>query len=212
MRLTSVSVAPEFDFRHELLQGETARLVRLKALKLRKRAEFRYEELDDIEQELRMALIASYPNFDPNISHWNVFAKTVIERAVCNLLRERRAQCRDQGDAVSHSAEIIRDGQQKVSLSSQLLPEQQAFLVGEAERPAAEQLDLAVDLQAVIAQLPEELQQLCSLLMEGLNVTQVAKRLNVHRSTVYPRLATLRQILTTHGFQQYLLPSPTLRD
>lgn len=212
MNSAPTTVHPQIDLNRELTLGETARLIRLKAYKLRKRSEFRHEELEDLEQELRMALIASYPNFDPHIAHWNVFAHTVIERTVASLLRERRAQCRDQGDTVSHSAEIILDGHQKVSLSSQLLPEQQAFLVGEAERPQPERLDLMVDVNAVLAELTPEQRNLCDLLMAGLNITQIAKELGVHRSTLYPRLKTLREIFAYKGIQKYLLPNPTLRD
>jgi hypothetical protein len=70
-------------------------------------------------------------------------------------------------------------------------------------------LELREDVRRLLASLPPASRALAALLAE-MSVTEAARALGLHRSTVYDRIASIRAVAVTLGMHEYILPGPTL--
>ncbi len=114
--------------------GFAARAVRQKAKQLAGRSGFSFSEQEDIEQELRLHLLRRLSSFDPEIAHWNVFVRTLVERHTATLIAERRTKIR------------TTDGALDLAESRE------------------SHVDQVLDTDAILAQLPREARKLCERL------------------------------------------------
>lgn len=114
--------------------GFAARAIRQKARQLAGRSGFSISEQDDIEQELRLHLFRRLPKFNPQVAHWNVFVRTLVERHTATLatqrLKAKRALQRVEPRAEAQECNV----------------------------------DLAIDTEMILATLPERTRNLCERL------------------------------------------------
>ena len=75
--------------------------------------------------------------------------------------------------------------------------------MGRRSRPAAELVELAVDVARVIECLPGELAIVARMLLDGEPDTVVARRLGISRATLYRRIGQLRQVFRQAGLDGY---------
>jgi len=156
------------------------------------RAGFREHERQDLEQELVLRLLQSIPLFDAKQAHWNVFVTTVIERAVAQILRDRRAAKRNGGDQVGSLDTFLEtedEGEVRV-----LLP------IIEDQSTLHERADLSIDIVSVLARLPDDLRDLAQRLQRQ-SLSQAARDLGVSRSTLQRRLEHLRRHFEEAGLK-----------
>ena len=71
------------------------KLIHHKALQLVGKAGYTQNDLADIRQDLIATLLKRLPKFDPAKATYNTFVARVVERKICNLLRDRQAEMRD---------------------------------------------------------------------------------------------------------------------
>ncbi len=71
-------------------------------------------------------------------------------------------------------------------------------------RSEQEGFELSEDVASVIKQLPEELQEICRLLMRGETKRSIAQKLGVSRPALLTRLRKIRQRLQQGDLQEYL--------
>lgn len=167
----------------------TKRAIRKKARQLVGHAGLRKQDREDIEQELMLELLQSWPSFDPQKAHRNVFVTTVIERTAAQILRDRRAQKRDFTRSCS-----LEDLVEQEENSERCIAEREREWCRQNE-----QSDLAIDLNEILAKLPDELRDVAYLLKKSHSVTQVARELGVSSSTVKRRMLELRERLEEYG-------------
>jgi RNA polymerase sigma factor (sigma-70 family) len=170
-----------------VLQGFARSIIRRKARLIARCDGFTAQDLRDIEQELRLRLLQSLPQFDPTQAHINVFITTVVERSVAMLIRERWAKKRDSSGTRSLDAP---------SAAPTDVPDRDSGR--EAER-----FDLAHDLAEVLAALPAELRDLAERLKVQ-TVSQAARDLNVPRTTLLRQVERLRRCFEDAGLRIYL--------
>ena len=95
----STPVVPANHFTQPALPDRFSRTVICRtASRLKRRAEFRDYERQDIIQQLWLCLLQNAPQFDGRV-HWNAYAVVVVETAARKMLRELRALKRTTGDA-----------------------------------------------------------------------------------------------------------------
>lgn len=166
-------------------RGIIGRKVRL----LVDRAGFTRQDRHDLEQELVLRLLQSLDLFDPERAHPHVFITTVVERAVAMILRQRRAKKR-QG--VVRSLDALPTGGRPTELPD----------CRDTGRDV-ERLDLASDLAAVLARLPDHLRVLAEQL-KSQSLSEAARAMGVPRSTLQRRVQRLRQSFEDAGLRLYL--------
>jgi DNA-directed RNA polymerase specialized sigma24 family protein len=98
------------------------------------------QDARDFEQDLYVRLLERASDFDPQRSHRYAFATMVVARQATNLLRDRKAGKRDP---------------QRVQQLCWALP---------IENEAFDQMDIAIDVAKVLAEMPEELRILAEQL------------------------------------------------
>ncbi len=192
------------DLDYELTNGFAHKFIRHKTRQLVGRCGFTPTDREELDQELKLRLIERFPHFDPQKSDWPAFVTTVIERQIATLLESRcRLKRYGDGNAVSLSEETSSEDGLATELGDQVTLEQAQSLSREFDRSDFEWAELEHDVAVVLDQLPPEERAVCEALQRG-NIAQVARRLNIPRTTLQSLVARLRTKFAAHGLQDFL--------
>jgi hypothetical protein len=147
-------------------------------------------DIADYEQELVADLLERSDRFDPSRASYPTFADRLIRKRVASLLecgsRMRRVSAGGHdGDAIVAAA-LETEGLWPASLL-----------------PAHERINLRLDLERFIEQLPIRLRRCCGWLM-ALNRRTAASEIGLHRSSLYEAAAELKQRAGEAGLDRYL--------
>lgn len=164
-------------------------LIRRKARRLAGRASLSTSDRDDVEQELTLALMARWPSFRPEKGGRQAFVQLVTDHAARALLRHRRAKKRGPARVASLSRLARTEG----------VPAEEAVTAPDD----AGRRDLRLDLEALLARLPEGDRLLATWLLAETK-TGLARRLGVPTSTLRSRLRRLRERFEAAGLRAYL--------
>jgi len=181
-------------------------VVHYKARKLVGTAGFREDDVEDIKQDLIVDLLERLPKLDPAVAKYETFVTRVVERKLCNMIRDRTTEVRDfrrEQCSLNEDIDVGEDEpRQRVVTISQ---DDVDLRTGKHSRPEEERRDLQLDLAEAIASLPVELRKAAEMLM-AMPITDVARELGVPRSTFYDNhLARIRQAFEAHGLGDYVL-------
>ena len=160
---------------------------------------FPRSDLEDVSQELQLALLEQIDNFDPAKSRWSTFAKNVIRMSAISLRRRQRAQCRQGHCELSSLNVTVEDGDgDVVELGATVSEEEHRTGSGQDFISHTDQADQASDLQQVLATVPEDLREIAERLQFH-TPTEVRRELGISRTTMQRRLAALRERLREAG-------------
>ena len=178
--------------------------IRHKARQLVGTAGFTRDDFEDIQQDLIVDLLERLPKFDPAKAKYNTFVSRIVERKVSKLIRHRKQQIRDcRREECSLNADIDDCGGGTVERIQTISQDEHDLRTGKYTRPADERVDLRLDIEAVLADLPPELRRAGQMLMT-MPIAEVAHKLGVPRSTFYEtHLARLREIFEAKGLGEY---------
>ena len=156
-----------------------------------KRIDFRAQQLaikfrlpddrrDDLAQEMVVELLKAADRFNPDRSaSWHTYACRVLDLAVKKLAQaECRMRQREAGKPMGFSE--APDG----------CPPAVDDPAHEGEDDLAK-LELKLDIDVVLARMPQRLRQTCTLLMHQ-SPTEAAKAMGIHRNSIYRRIAQAR--------------------
>lgn len=192
------------DLDHELTEGFAQKFIRHKTRQLVGRCGFTPTDREELDQELKLRLLERFPQFDPQKSDWPAFVTTVIERQIATLLESRcRLKRYGDGNAVSLSEETSSEEGLATELGDQVTLEQSQSLTREFDRSDFEWAELEHDVAVVLDQLPPEERAVCEALQHG-NIAQVARRLNIPRTTLQSLVARLRTKFAANGLRDFL--------
>ena len=139
--------------------------------------------------------------FDPAAAHWKSFVTTVIERQTATLVRDRRAAKRDRRRVTT--LHVLIDGDDgPLEFTQTIASDEHLNRTDWWRRSDAERAELALDLDEVLAALPEDLRDLAVRLMDA-SPSQVARDLGVPRSTLQRRMERLRRHFEDAGLRDY---------
>jgi RNA polymerase sigma factor (sigma-70 family) len=141
------------------------------------------QDRPDVEQDLAARVVDRLAGHDPSRSTPEGFAARIVDQAVANLLRDRRAKKRTPPKPPTAApAEEVPDPRADNELRL---------------------CDLAEDLKAALADLPDELRALAERLKRE-TVSQAARAMGVPRSSLYRPVDKLRQVFERAGLRDYL--------
>lgn len=157
------------------------------------------QDLDDIMQDLTLALLECRDRFDPAKSRWTYFVKTVLDRRAVSLRRWRLAQSRGAAQVVTSLSLLVADAEgQGVELARQISETEACSRRMTEHRDPLEQVRLSLSLQDARATLSPELVEICNLLAQR-SVAEAARELKVPRTTLISRLKDVRRQFAKAG-------------
>jgi len=180
-------------------------LVHHKAWQLVGKAGYTQDDVDDIKQDMIVDLLERLPKFDPAKATYNTFVARLVERKICNLLRDRQAEMRDHRREVCSLNEEIDTGEDEpVQRLTTISQDEQDIRTGKYARPAEERAHLQLDMDSVLDGLPPELRQVAEMLQTK-SVSEVARELGIPRRTFREKhLMQLRDVFAAKGMGDYL--------
>ncbi|HED53876.1 MAG TPA: sigma-70 family RNA polymerase sigma factor [Phycisphaerales bacterium] len=136
---------------------------------------------DDLAQEMTHELLKAATRFDPDGSAaWHTYACRVLDLAVKKLIQsECRTRKREAGG-------LVRFSESPDGCSSAA-----NCLAMAVDDPSLIQFELRMDVEMVLARMPERLRRVCLLLME-LTPAEAAEALGIHRNSIYRLIAQIR--------------------
>jgi len=170
-----------------------------KARQLAGKAGFTPSDVEDIEQDIRLDVLRRLRRFDPAKSNRHTFIAMVVRRCVASILERRRAEKRNGGRRPQSLNAPIRDAEGREVELYQTLDAS----AGRPGRSEEELRDLRLDVQAVVASLPEHLRPWCKVFVE-LGIRKASRELHVPRCRLQRIKAEIRAAFAEAGLADYL--------
>jgi DNA-directed RNA polymerase specialized sigma24 family protein len=168
---------------HPLGDPAALALVRRKARSLQGQAGLTSQDLEDVEQDLLLALLPRLKHHDPAQSPLGAFFRLLLNREADRLLRRRLAAKRRAGrTAPVDAVDPPRDTR-----------------TGTEPGRAEEDRDRESDVAAAVAGLPPELAALVEALRTDPTVAGAARALGRRRTTVHDQISRVRARLKDAG-------------
>jgi len=178
----------------EAFDPKTMRLIRRTARQLARRPGFTDADREDLEQELALELVQRCSAHDPGKGTLAAFAAGVLRRRAADLLREQGAKKRGGGgQGLSLNDEVRSEDGERVERADTLDAADGERRLDKESPSALEQCACRMDMEAVLARLPERLRRLCELL-KGVPVAEAARHAGITRATLRGELRRLRGI------------------
>lgn len=188
---------------YEGIDTYAADLIRNKSRLLIGKAGLTESDRPDLEQELMIDLLERMKRYNPAKAKKTTFMARIVERRIASLLEMRFAQRRDcrlckaslNEPAPSSFGESLERGD--------LMSRDLHSSVKTSEPVERKTGDMQIDMEAVIASLPEQLRDLCERLRTS-NMMEISRETGICRGTLYYRLSLLREALQEAGLKEYL--------
>jgi RNA polymerase sigma factor (sigma-70 family) len=180
----------------------TLGFVRKRARQLVGRHGFRPCDRQEIEQRLFVKLAKRLHAADPDSPQWKAYVATTVNHGIANMIRDLRAEKRDHRRSCSIHTIVDQDDNGPVELVDTIGPKEANARLGIAPRDAVALAELCMDVADVMAQLPDDLRELCERLRHD-SVSQVARDMGVPRTTVSTAVGRLRDFFENAGMHWY---------
>ena len=136
---------------------------------------FCLSEQDDIAQELRIEIFKSLKYFNPQRAKFKTYIQGVLKKKGIDLLRFKTAKYRQKVTIISIENKELGMAQ---TYSEFFIFEENAVGIQ--------------DLDSAIGKLPQEHQNVCRLLLQSYNISEIAKILNKSRTTIHKIINDIR--------------------
>lgn len=183
----------------EAVDDYAVRIIKHKARQLVGRYGLTFSDREDLEQELMVDLLQRMRHFNPAKAKKTTFIARIVERHIATLLEARHARCRDwRLCRVSLNTPYENDrGDTPRELIDRVDGEGN---LGNCEKETRQEAisNLHMDIERVLDTLPEDLRDLCERLRES-NMAEIARETGVARTTLYDKLARIREVFRKAG-------------
>lgn len=186
------------------LDPDIARHIRCTAAGMVGKAGLTQQDREDLEQELTAHLLSRISMFNSRRSGLDTFVTRLLDNAAASIIVARKREKRDWRRAARSLDEDVENAEGELQPLLELLDLEQGLkgdpLAHEAQR---EREALRIDLERVIAALPEKERRVCRLLMRH-DARRTAELAGMSRSTLYQLLIKLRAAFSAAGLKIYL--------
>jgi len=180
------------------------RVIHREVRKVISRSEFTHQDRDDLVQAAYTQVTKSLQSFDPSVGHIHAFIATVVQRHLANVIRDQNVGKRKTRGRVSLSKTVRCEDDEHSEMSQLLHDKDQDRRLGRERRLSDEELnDLRMDLGAFMASLPEKYQDILRR-RQRQSITEIARDLNIPRSTLNDWMLQIRKLFEDAGFEKYL--------
>jgi RNA polymerase sigma-70 factor (ECF subfamily) len=185
------------------LDSFTQGFVRKCARQLAGKFGFKRQDRDEIEQRLYLKLARHLHAADPNDPKWKAFVAITVRRHLASMIRDSQAEKRDHRRTCSIHVQIDTD-EGPVDLADTISEREIPSRRGRAKRSPQELAELTLDVRDCLAELTDEKQhEYCERLMHD-SISQVARDVDIPRTTLNGRLDKVRQRFEERELREYL--------
>ena len=184
------------DDSNDLFDDYAHEQVRIRSKILVDQFELPPDDCDDLQQDMFIELVKAQKRFNPDKASRHTFVSRVLD-CFCKYYT-RRESARNRRD---HWETPCSDIDKDFSLDNRP--------VGAGVLASMVSNEDLLHLQRVVAELPDDLRQLCEAFMHNTDKRAVAKALGVSRSTIYRRRAKIREHFEMAGIEFFLPASGT---
>jgi RNA polymerase sigma factor (sigma-70 family) len=181
----------------------TRGLIQRKINQLIGRAGFNRQDGEDLEQELYVRILQSFPNFNSNVAHYNAYITTVVERHVANILRNKQAGKRDHRRISSLNVIITRTDEGPTELAQTIGDRELDARIGRHRCADEESTQLAIDMDSMIGTMPDQWQTLLQM-RKTLTMSEICRKMGVPRTTLNDWMRRIRQRFEKSNMRDYL--------
>ncbi len=175
-------------------------LIKFKARQLSRRQDFQSAELEDLQQELWLVLVKAAEQFDPAKASLDTFIDRVVNTAVAMLVRARQRRKRGNGFPVqSLDQELVPSSETPEPLAAAVSADDLARRTGTKPADETSRREDVEAIEHALAQMPEEIRDLCRKLMGG-TVASVARDLGISRRQVRKIIELAKPFFERAGF------------
>jgi DNA-directed RNA polymerase specialized sigma24 family protein len=153
----------------ELLGPHIINRVEIKAKEIVGKAGIRFDEVDDISQEIYLSLFAKLHGFDPCKGKMSTFTNRIIDSKIADIIRSRTS---GKNKLIDLSYSIDDCKFEQPSLANMLMSAQE-------QNP-----DLKLDVESIMDGLGHLEKIVCRMLMEGFSQKSIQRVLKLSRSSL----------------------------
>lgn len=161
---------------------------------------FTLDDFEDIQQELMLAYLCAWPEFDPVRGDRRSFIKTVVNTKALMLVRDMERQKRWTGARSMSLSDPLGDGDNALTLAEVI--DSEGGLWGDVFHAQSQIFaEHKMDVGRMLAVMPDDLRQTYRLLSEH-SVSEAAAVLGIPRTTMSSRLKKLRKFIEDYMAQK----------
>jgi hypothetical protein len=153
--------------------------------------------VEDYEQDLVLDLLHRRKAFDPGLASFATFADRVVSHRI-STLASPTLRLKEERRAVSLDAPAEDEDGSELTLLD---------LLSDEAPPIDESAAIRIDVGRLVAGLPPPLLDCCAVLLAD-SISEGARAVQIHRSTLYERTARLRERALAQGLAIYATGSP----
>lgn len=166
------------------------------ARQLHRKPAFRSSEVEDLQQELSLRLLAKAHLYDPSRGAMSTFIKAVLNTAAAMMLREsRRLKRAPECTNISLSDELASENCRAVRLGDALTSADRNRRTGNAERNPTHDRETVEALQHALTTLSPEHAAIVRGWLKAGNISGTARLLRIRRSGIHERIPAIRAAL-----------------
>jgi RNA polymerase sigma factor (sigma-70 family) len=179
------------------------KLIYKKAMQLSRRPGFTPTDREDLAQALFACVQKQMHRYDAARGRVAAFLKTIVERSAATIARNRDAQKRDPRRECSLNCKYDLQDPVSKEYGSDLPESVRKRRTGEPLRSAIQTAELNLAIQDATAGLSETDQEVCQRLKHS-PLAQIARDLNIPRTTLHASVRRIRERFERHGLDSYL--------
>ena len=154
---------------------------------------FTREDFEDLQQELMLAYLHAWPNFDESKGNPKSFIKAVVNNCAGMIIREAESQMRWTGQKEMSLSTIIGDDDSAMEMMDIISGEHSIW--GDAFSSSSHlAVEQNIDIQRLLADMPEDIRMTYELLKDQ-SITEAAKATGIPRTTLSSKAKRLRRYL-----------------
>ncbi|MBF9055707.1 hypothetical protein HKCCA1065_03680 [Rhodobacterales bacterium HKCCA1065] len=162
-------------------------------------------DAEDIAQELREEVLRRAEQFDPDRACFDTFVDRIVKNRIADLARQSQAAKASRKTQSFATPILAQDGHEGLTLADTLSETSPAF--GADDFAATHGAGLKSDVARFLASLCPSSRCIAIAVSQG-SVSDAARILGLHRSTIYERLSAIRKAAIAMGLDGYFEPSP----
>jgi len=176
--------------------------IRRKAWELVNQAGFPVEDVEDVQQDMRLAVLQRLLRFDRDKSVRHTFIVRVVRCCAATILKRHSAAKRNGGRRLQSLNDTVHDADgYEVELHETISND--ARHSGDSDREREDRRDLVADVRCVVASLPDDLRAWCGVFAE-LGICEASRKFHVPLSRLRRIKADLRAAFQAAGLEDYL--------
>lgn len=161
---------------------------------------FTSDDFEDLQQELMLAYLHAWPDFDPVRGDRRSFIKTVVNTKALMLVRDSERQKRWTGARIVSLSTPIGNGEDPTTLAD--IVDHESGLWGSVFQEQSQAFaEERLDIRRMLITMPEDLQKTYQALSEN-SVSEAAILLGIPRTTMSSRLKKLRKFVEDYMTQK----------